>query len=140
MASVLLHHTEELACCKRVQNGTQSLVVCFFSVLALLWLHRRRKACQYALLSRNIESIEWSTPSLVYHSTVGTADIFHHYLLRLTSVACLQRRSVCFFGIESTHLHKWPTRLIFRSHSMLLLAPPSLLTFAPQLNWGQPYC
>ena len=68
----------------------------FFSVLALLWLHRRGKACQQALLSRNIESIEEITPSSVYHKTVGTADIFHYYLLHLASVACLQRSVLGF--------------------------------------------
>ena len=110
-----------------------------FSVLTLLWLHRRCKACQQALLSRKIESIEYITPSLVYHSTVGTADIFHYYLLHLTSVACLQRRSIWAFGTRSYHLHKWPTRLIFYSRSKFFLVSSSYLTFAPRLNQGQPF-
>ena len=38
--------------------------------------------------------------SSVCHSIVGTVDIFHYYLLRLTSVACLQRRSVWLLVLD----------------------------------------
>ena len=53
MASLLLHYTEELACCEHVQNGIQSLVVCF-------------------------------------------ADIFHYYLLRLTSIVSAEKKHLEF--------------------------------------------
>ena len=91
----------------------------FFSVLALLWLHRRHKACQQALLSRNIESIEWITPSSVYHKTVGTADIFHYYLLRLASVACLQRSVLGFqCWIESSPQMANKTDILLSLHTL----------------------
>ena len=55
MASLLLHHMEELACCEssksgHVQNGIRSLVVCF-------------------------------------------ADIFHYYLLGLTSIVSAEKKT-----------------------------------------------
>ena len=68
-----------------------------FSVLTLLWLHRRCKACQQALLSRKIESIEYITPSLVYHSTVGTADIFHYITCCISHLLRVCREEV--FGL-----------------------------------------